>query len=220
MAKTSSSVHKTLEVRELTDSTFVIRVERKGMEFTAGQHISLGLAQSIHTREYSVYSGVHDDYLEILVKEVIGGLVSPALKKVKAGDMLSVGDAVGYFNLSEADLKKNKFLFIASGTGISPFHSFVKSHANLNYKLLHGVKYAEEAYERECYDADRLVVCTSQDKKGDYHGRVTHYLKELKDLDKESVCYLCGNCNMIHEAYDILLERGISQENIHAEVYF
>lgn len=220
MAKNNSSTHKVLEIRTLTPSTFVIQVERKGMEFMPGQHISLGLAHAIHTREYSIYSGTKEDYLEILIKEVIGGLVSPALKKVKEGDLLSVGEAVGYFTISEADFKKDKFLFIASGTGISPFHSFVKSYPSINYKLLHGVKTASEAYEKEVYTDNRLVVCTSQDKTGDYHGRITKYLTELQDLDKETSCYLCGNCNMIHEVYDILLDKGISAENIHAEVYF
>ena len=220
MAKNNSSIHKVLQVRTLTDSSFVIRVERKGMEFTAGQHISLGLAKAIHTREYSVYSGSNEDFLEILVKEVIGGLVSPALKKVKVDDDLSVGDAVGYFNITDADFKKDKFLFVASGTGISPFHSFVKTHPTINYKLLHGIKTADEAYEKADYDVSKLVVCTSQDKAGDYHGRVTQYLKDFDNLDKDTTCFLCGNCNMIHEVYDILLEKGISAENIHAEVYF
>ncbi len=220
MAKTNSSVHKVLQVRTLTDSSFVIQIEKKEIDFTPGQHISLGLAKAIHTREYSVYSGANEPHLEILVKEVIGGLVSPALKKVKAGDLLSVGDAVGYFTITPADFAKNKFLFIASGTGISPFHSFVKTYPNINYTLLHGVKSANEAYEREHYDPKKLVVCTSQDNTLDFSGRVTAYLKQFDSLDKESVCFLCGNCNMIHEAYDILLEKGISPENIHAEVYF
>ena len=109
MAKTNSSVHKVLQVRTLTDSSFVIQVEKKEIEFTPGQHISLGLAKAIHTREYSVYSGANEPHLEILVKEVIGGLVSPALKKIKAGDLLSVGDAVGYFTITPADFAKNKF---------------------------------------------------------------------------------------------------------------
>ncbi len=220
MAKANSSVHKVLQVRTLNSSSFVIRVERKGMEFIPGQHISLGLAQAIHTREYSVYSGSNEDYLEILIKEVIGGLVSPALKKVKVGDLLSVGDAVGYFSITAEDFKKDKFLFVASGTGISPFHSFAKTYPTINYKLLHGVKTIDEAYEKQDYDPKRLVICTSQDNKGDYQGRVTAYLKAFNDLDKDTTCYLCGNCNMIHEVYDILLEKGISAENIHAEVYF
>ena len=220
MAKSNAVAHKVLQIRTLTDSTFVIRIERKGMDLTAGQHISVGLGNGIHSREYSVYSGSNDDFLEILVKEVIGGLVSPALKNVKVGDELMVGEAVGYFSITEADFKKDKFLFVASGTGISPFHSFIKSYPTINYKLLHGIRTADEAYEKAHYEATNLVLCTSQDTAGDYHGRVTQYLKDSFFLDKETTCFLCGNCNMIHEVYDILLEKGIRAENIHAEVYF
>ena len=40
------------------------------MQFKAGQHIIAGLKGELDQREYSVYSGENDDYLEILVREV------------------------------------------------------------------------------------------------------------------------------------------------------
>ncbi|NJM14595.1 MAG: hypothetical protein HC896_03735 [Bacteroidales bacterium] len=43
-------------------------------------------------------------------------------------------------------------MFLATGTGISPFHSIVNSLPGLNYKLLHGVRYINEGYDKADYD--------------------------------------------------------------------
>jgi ferredoxin--NADP+ reductase/benzoate/toluate 1,2-dioxygenase reductase subunit len=214
------SVLKVRGIRELTPTAYVLRFDRNGIPFRAGQHILLGKKDDLQAREYSIYSAEQDDYFEVLVKEVKEGLVSKQLKRMKPGEPVNFENPVGYFTLKDEDLAGRKYLFIASGTGIAPFHSFVKSYPGLNYKLLHGVRYAEEAYERHEYDNQRMILCTSRDKKGDYQGRVTDFLRENPIEDKNTLCYFCGNCEMIHEAYDILLKQGVPSENLFAEVYF
>lgn len=218
--KIKRDLHEILEVRHLTDSAFVMRIERKGLTFTAGQHVCVGPPNGIHTREYSVYSSEQDEAIEILVKEVTNGLVTPVLKKLKLGMSVVVEEAVGYFTLPQELQPNARLLFIASGTGISPFHSFVHTHPGLRYQLLHGVKYAGEAYERSHYANPNYVLCTSRDDSGDFRGRVTDYL-EVHPVDPQNLqVFLCGNCNMIHEVYDILEKQGVPTEQIHAEVYF
>ncbi len=213
------NLHEILEIRNLTESTFVIRFEKNGLEFTAGQHVCVGPPNGIHTREYSIYSAVDAPFIEILVKEVQNGLITPVLKKLKVGECVVVEEPVGYFGLNKTEKLNKKYLFIATGTGISPFHCMVKSNPELDYKIIHGVRSKDEGYERDEYDTDRYTLCSSRDTSGDYKGRLTNYLQEVK-IDKESEVYLCGNCNMIHDAYDILENKGIPNERIHAEVYF
>jgi ferredoxin/flavodoxin---NADP+ reductase len=217
---TQIPVLKVRSIRELTPSTYVLRFDRNNIPFRAGQHILLGKKDDIQAREYSIYSAEQEDFFEVLIKEVTEGKVSKQLRNVKPGEPLNFENPVGYFTLRNIDIKTGQFLFIASGTGISPFHSFVKSYPRLDYKLLHGVRYSDEAYDKDTYDKDRVVVCTSRDEKGDYHGRVTDYLKENPIEEKDTLCYFCGNCEMIHEAYDILLKQGVPSENLFAEVYF
>lgn len=215
-----TSLLKVRNMRELTPSAYVLQFDRNNTPFRAGQHILLGKKDDIQAREYSIYSAEQNDYFEVLIKEVQDGMVSRQLRHVKPGEPLNFENPVGYFVLKDADIKHRKYLFIASGTGIAPFHSFVKSYPGLDYKLLHGIRNTDEAYDKEVYDKDRLILCTSRDKNGDYHGRVTDYLKENPIEDKNTLCYFCGNCEMIHEAYDILLKQGIPSENLFAEVYF
>jgi ferredoxin--NADP+ reductase/benzoate/toluate 1,2-dioxygenase reductase subunit len=211
---------KVIQVRELTPSAYVMRFERNGIPFRAGQHILLGKKDDIQAREYSIYSAEQDDYFEVLIKEVTEGLVSRQLKKLKPGDPLNFENPVGYFILRPDDIPGKKFLFIASGSGIAPFHSFVRSYPGLDYRLLHGVRYSSEAYERGDYSPERHTLCVTRDNDGDFKGRVTDYLRKYPVEDKDTLCYFCGNCEMIHEAYDILLKQGIPSDNLFAEVYF
>ena len=210
---------KVQHIRELTPSAYVIRFDREGIPFRAGQHILLGTPDDIQAREYSIYSGESEDFFEVLIREVEDGIVSKKLKRTKKGDKVKFENPVGYFILEDEEVKAKKFLFVASGTGIAPFHSFVKTYKDLDYKILHGVRYSREAYDREDYDPARHVLCATRDNKGDFHGRVTDYLRSNM-IDPDTQVYLCGNCEMIHEAYDILLQQGIPSENLHAEVYF
>jgi len=211
--------HRVIEIRHLTDSTFVLRLERKGMSFQTGQFLLLGMKGAVDRREYSIYSGENEDFLEVLIREVDGGKVSEKLKKLKAGDNIDVDGPFGFFKFAPSAFQSQKFLFVATGTGVSPFHSFIKTYPDLNYKLVHGVRFTEEAYDRADFKAEKLTLCTSGDHKGDFEGRVTAYLKE-QNIDVDTNCFLCGNSEMIYETFDILTDKGIPVSNIYSEVYF
>jgi ferredoxin--NADP+ reductase len=215
----STDFHKIRQVRFLTESTFVLRFERGNIQFKAGQHIIVGLEGELNQREYSVYSGEKDDFLEILVREVLNGSVSSQLKYCKPGQLLQVNGPFGSFGIEPFDLFSRKLVFIASGTGIAPFHSFVRSYSGINYTLIHGVRYNNEAYERDNYDPNRYILCTSKENNGSYKGRVTKFLTGFP-VDHKMIFYMCGNNNMIYEVYHILRDKGISDERIFTEVYF
>jgi ferredoxin/flavodoxin---NADP+ reductase len=215
----STNLHKITQIRFLTESTFVIRFDRGNMEFRAGQHIIVGLEGELDQREYSVYSGEKDDYLEILVREVVTGSVSVQLKHCKPGQLLQVNGPFGSFGIEKFDLFSRKQVFIATGTGISPFHSFVRSYPGIDYTLIHGVRYNNEAYEKNEYDPKHYILCTSKENKGAQKGRVTRFLTGFR-TDSSMLFYLCGNNNMIYEVYHILRDKGIRDEDIFTEVYF
>lgn len=219
-SRTQTAVLKVIGIRDLTPTAYVIRFDRDNIPFRAGQHILLGKKDDIESREYSVYSAEQDDFFEVLIREVKDGLVSKLLRRVKPGEPLNFENPVGYFILKDEDIYTKKFLFIASGTGIGPFHSFVRSYPGIDYQLLHGIRYGYEAFDMQDYDKNRLIRCTSRNRKGDFHGRVTDYLKKHPIKDKNTLCYFCGNVEMIHEAYDIMLKQGVPSQNLFAEVYF
>jgi len=219
MQKAIDLTYQILNIRNLTESAYVLRFERKGMKFTAGQNLNLGLAGDTEKRDYSIYSGENDDFLEVLVKEVEDGVVSKQLKKLQPTDQLEVDGPFGFFTIKDEDRDTHKFLFISSGSGIAPFHSLTQSYPKLDYKLLHGIRHSNEAYEKEHYERGKYISCVSKDQGGDFTGRVTDYVKQ-NPVDKNTLVYLCGNVNMIYDVFDILKEQGVPSENLHAEVYF
>lgn len=206
------------EVRRLSDSAFVLRMDRHDLPFDAGQYLSVGPGGEIHMREYSIYSPADAPYLEILVKIVEGGYVSNRLSRLQEGDTVAVDGPFGFFTIDEEHSAAPHY-FIATGTGISPFHSIVGSRPGLDYRIFHGIRNASERYEYDAYDRERIVCCTSREDSGDYHGRVTDYLR-ANPIDRTGRYYLCGNCDMIYEAFDILQDAGVPHASLFAEVYF
>lgn len=216
---TNINQKKVREIRFLTESSFVLRFDRDNIKFIAGQHIIVGLKGSLNQREYSVYSSEKNEYLEILVKEVKDGNVSNQLRNCEPGDLLEVNGPFGSFKLEPKDMYSRKYLFIASGTGISPFHSIVTSYPGLEYKILHGIRNIEDAYERNEYDPKRYIPCVSQGKTNKFNGRVTDFLPDYPN-DPDMDYYICGNSNMIYDAARILRNNGVSPDRIFTEVYF
>lgn len=214
-----TNYYKVEAIRQLTEHAFGLSMPKSRFKYVAGQHVSLSIPGDYQSREYSIYSSEEGENLEVLVKEVEGGYFSPKLKHLKVGEMVEVHGPFGKFGLDEKHLKSHKHVFIASGTGIAPFHSMVKSNPGLDYQLIHGVRTIAEAYERDHYDADRFLLCTSRDPKGDFEGRLTAYLKTA-DFDENTCFYLCGNSDMIFDSMEILREKGFDRENINVEVYF
>lgn len=211
-------VYRLQEMRTLTADTYVLRFDKNGMNFRAGQHITLGIPGNNQVREYSIYSTEPDTSLEVLIKEVEIGLVSRQLRKLIPGELLEVDGPFGFFTIDNNHFDR-KFLFVGTGTGIAPFRSITGTYPSLDYTILHGVRYANEAYESHMYPADRYILCTSRDNGGNFNGRVTDYLKE-NPLDSDTLVYLCGNCDMIYDVYDLLTSRGFPSGNIKTEVYF
>jgi len=210
--------HKIIGMRDFGAGSYVLRMDRCNLDFEAGQYIIAGLPNGIHRREYSVYSSPSDDFLEILIKEIDGGQVSSELHRLSVGDKVNLEGAFGYFRISVDDLSA-PFLFIATGTGISPFHSFTGYYPDLDFRLIHGIRYLEERYDYADYGEARVFSCVSREEGGSYHGRVTGWLEE-NSIPEDCMVYLCGNSGMVDEVYRILAFRGFSADMIHAELYF
>jgi len=207
-----------ISVSHLTESTYILRFKRKNINFEPGQHIGLGLPDYPYMRDYSIYSSETDNYIEVLIKEVSGGDLSVKLKDLEKGSLIKYDDPTGQFLIAKTN-KTKKYTFFATGTGIAPFHSFVKSYPNLDYFLFHGVHYEKEAYGRIEYEVPKYCLITSQDTETQFRQRIPDYLR-TNTMDTSGDFYLCGNGNMIYEVNEILQNMGVPTERIFFEIYF
>jgi ferredoxin/flavodoxin---NADP+ reductase len=209
--------YKVLDIKSLSKNTVRIRAERPDVLIKAGQCFNLGVLGMGINREYSMYSAENAPFLEFLIRVVDDGLVSSNLAKLKVGDEVEIDGPYGEFCLPP-ETKGKKFLFIASGTGVAPFHSFVKSVPDLDYLVVHGIRHPEETYDSESFKPGCYFPCISKNVSGN-STRVTDFIKNNIPKSKTMV-YLCGNRNMIVDTVEILLENGVGGDQIVTEVFF
>ena len=214
--------HKVLENRNLGNA-FCLRVERNNLQFRSGQHVEMNIIDSEYKRPYSIYSGENDDYLEFLIKEIQGGDTSPQMKKLKPGDEVEINYLDGSFIIEKEDLNR-KFYFICTGTGIAPFHSFIRTYPNLDYVIVHGTKTPGERYDQthyknyiSCLSQHTQDLCDCEICKCTY-GRVTDYFK-FENVDNNALFYLCGLGKMIYEMDHLLICKGVPSNFILWEIY-
>ena len=203
-------------LRWLNEQTFVLRVDRNDLAFRAGQCISLGVWGAGVNREYSLYSGEGDDYLEVIVRVVSNGTVTPALAALRPGDRVYVAGPYSDFVRPPAP---GRLLLLATCTGIAPFHSFARTQPDLDFRLVHGVRTLADRHDHDRYPPERYISCVSREDGGHFRGRVTDWVKQA-DLPADELVYLCGNRRMIEDAFDLLRERGVPADQIRSEVFF
>ena len=92
------------------------------LDFVAGQYVSIRYRG--RSRAYSVASSPHDDETELCVRRVPGGRLSTTLcENLRVGDELTVRGPFGDFLL--ADPSERDAVFVATGTGVTPFKSMI-----------------------------------------------------------------------------------------------
>ena len=214
----NTEFYKIEDKRVLTPDTFVLRFERKNVLFIPGQYIYVGVPNSDEIRQYSIYSGVFDPYLEILVRVVDKGTVSNQLSNVSIGDYIDISEPKGFFTLYEKGISISSYLFVATGVGIAPFRSFIRSYPGINYTLIHGVRMFSDCFDCKEHNPERYISCTSRDNLGSYQGRVTDYLKESEI--KNTYMYVCGAHEMVKDVCDIMEKKGFDKQNIRTEIFY
>jgi ferredoxin--NADP+ reductase/benzoate/toluate 1,2-dioxygenase reductase subunit len=212
-------LYKLIDIENLSDSTYVLKFERNDLMFIPGQNIIIGFNNESESRPYSIFSGLNDNYIEVLIKDVQDGNLSKRFRKVSPGDSLLLSEPFGGFIIENDIIENIHHYFIATGTAISPFHSIITSYENLYFTLIHGIRYENEQYRKEKYINGKYLTCITKSENGSFHGRVNDFIKET-DLIENSKFHICGSYSMIDNVYDVLLEKGISKNQIVTEGYF
>lgn len=215
--KTNLFEHTLTNNEEISPGVHLISFKRN-FEFTPGQVVKIALDKSMPPRIYSICSGNKEKHVQILFNIKEDGFLTPKLAAAILGDKILVSKPYGSFWGT-----KEKAWWIATGTGIAPFHSMFKSGLAGNKKIIHGVRYLNQFYfedDLEWNMKESYVRCCSQESSCDvFPGRVTDYLKNLEQLP-DIKYYICGQALMVVEVRDLLIEKGIKYENILAEIYF
>ena len=204
--------------QELSEDMFLIGFTRP-FSFRAGQVIGIALEENGPRRLYSICSGEEDEELQILYKVVDRGYLTPQLSDLNIGDTIWITPPGGEFTGNT-----DSAVWIATGTGIAPYYSMLRSGLAQNKTLIHGNRYLEQYHFYDEFSealGNRYIrCCSAESDEGVYPGRVTSYLQEQAELDPDIMYYLCGSADMVVEVRDILIGKGIPFGHIISEIYF
>jgi ferredoxin/flavodoxin---NADP+ reductase len=203
---------------EIATGIFILAFPRT-FDFIPGQVIGISLSETDEPRLYSIASGNNDSEIQILYNIKPTGKLTPPLARAKAGDVIYISPPFGsYFGSAEPAW------WIASGTGIAPFRSMFRSGLGKNKVLIHGGRFLESFYFENEFIPDLgknyVRCCSQQDGQDIFSGRLTAYLRQYPNLPGGINYYLCGSAEMVVDARDILISKGILFRNIISEIYF
>lgn len=214
-------VMKVRDLRWFGQDVFELSLEREGLDFTPGDCLALFAADGRVSRPYSIASGNREDAIRFIIRLMPGGEVTPFLASRRPGDAVRVSPPFGWFRPGEHAAER-PCVFIATGTGIAPFRSVLRSQPSLKpAALLYGVRKKEDLVDPEWLveRAGAVLAVSREQVPGCFHGRVTQLLDSLGELG-EADYYLCGLDTMIDEVTNWLEARGTGIVRIHRECFF
>ena len=192
---------------------------RRSFDFSAGQVIGIALEEDGPRRLYSICSGEEEPEILILYNVIEEGYLTPRLSDLETGDPIWVTEPRGQFICDQ-----DPAVWIATGTGIAPFYSMLRSGLAEDKIFIHGNRFLDQFHFYDEFNSllgsNYIRCCSAEEDPGVYPGRVTGYLKELGSLDPALKYYLCGSAEMVVETRDILIQKGIHFDQINSEIYF
>ena len=174
--------------------------------------------------------------IEIAVSYVDGGAATKLLGELAPGGVIDASGPYGRFCLQPTD-KHPRFLLLATGTGVTPYRAMLPQFEKLlaagdrEVVLLYGARSERDLLYGEEFEAFahhhpgfRFHACFSRDARAtpradDRNGYVQHLLRELGPQADHDIAYLCGNPNMVDEAFATLKEFGLPVSQIRREKY-
>jgi len=190
-------------------------------------------------RSYSICSGINDAAMQIAIKRVEGGVFSNyANDSLKAGDSLQIMPPQGSFFTPLDPAQSRRYLFISSGSGITPVVSNIKSiletEPGSQVTLLYGNQRTNTIMFRETLSflknryLSRFLwvnILSREDQGADVlNGRLNNRKggelnQQLIDLKNYDEYFICGPESMISEVSRGLRSVGASEDTIHYELF-
>lgn len=205
-----------LRHRPLSPTAFELTLSRDAVDFRAGQLLTIHGREVYEDRNYTIASGERDGELQVLYRLIPGGVLTPQLAALREGDTLEISAPCGEFILRD---RQRPIVFIATGTGIAPCRSYLRTHPDLNLTVLHGVRTAEDLFYHEEFSRVAYHPCLSADTRCGFHGRVTDFSRAF-EFPPDAHFYLCGANEMFYEMRDLLRARGIDPAALFTEAYY
>jgi ferredoxin-NADP reductase len=213
-------------------TTFYFRPETP-LKYTAGQFVELSVPHPHpdsrgEKRWFSLSSSPTDDLLSITTKftQEGGSSFKQALRNLRAGDTVTISEALGDFVLPK--LLQTPLVFVASGIGITPFHSMLTWLSATNeqrpIKMLYAVMSEEEIIFQDtlakAHQHATVVVNSPSAAWGGEQGPLTpELIMGIAQPTEDSLVYLSGPEPVVEKLANNLLHRGIKKHQLVLDLF-
>lgn len=241
-------------IMQVSPTMKIVRVKPdswKLPDFTAGQFISLGLPESagripdsdpeekqykegkIIRRMYSIASSsVLKEFVEFYITIVKSGALTPRIFNLQVGDRIEMGKKTsGMFTLEEVP-DGNNIILVATGTGVAPYISMLRSNAlqksGGKLAVIHGAANSWDlGYSSELSLIESMsdkfkyipTILMPEKEPAGWHGETrlvediwkTGLMEKiwgLKPTPENTHIFLCGNPGMTEAMLKLLNEEG------------
>lgn len=224
---------KTLPARITTikrHTTDIIEVDLRlppnsNFKFLPGQYLDV-MANNIR-RSYSIASISGQAEIKLLIKRFANGEMSEYwFNTAQDNDLLRIEGPKGTFFLRDVN---KKLLFLATGTGIAPIISILKSldeklgfEQKQEMNVYWGNRYPEDfvnKFEFKNLKVNFVRVCSKPDS--DWNEKVG-YVQDaaIKYLDvMNSAVYACGSNAMIQSSKQLFIESGLPENQFYSDAF-
>jgi len=229
---------KLLEVKQEISDVKLFRFEYpkdNDFKFYPGQFMMVSFIDNPeikYPRAYSLASSPENKkYIEIALDKV--AKFTRKMFKLKVGEAMKFKGPYGKFCFTEET--KNNLVLIAGGTGITPLIGLVRyctdRKLSNKIKFLYSVRNPESIIYRKELEKlknnnknfDYAVTITRAHANTKWDGKTgridADFLKENIEDVKESVYFLCGPKELVHNIISMLESLGVVKDNIKTDIW-
>lgn len=237
---------RVLDVKPETRDAMVVTFDTPSADaaafrYLAGQHLTLRahIAGEEVRRSYSICAGEQEQKLRVAIKRVDDGLFSNwAAENLKPGHRIEVMEPAGHFNVPLQPESARHHVAFASGSGITPILSLIKTTLLAEplscFTLIYGNRASSSViFRSELSDLkDRyltrlnLVFILSREQQDVdlFNGRIDaakcdQLLSRWVDPGGIDVAYICGPQSMMEQVQERLVARGLAKSQIKLELF-
>jgi len=221
-----------------TDDVITLKFElnkKSKPSFIPGQYVIVYIKGQLgpEGKAYTISNTPSDKFLAVTVKKI--GRFSTMLHELKVGSAVTIEGPMGYFY---PDKNSKELVFLAAGIGITPFLSIIRTYAKNN--LLKDKKiylFYSNKTQKDVAFFEELNKFSEDNKNIKIFYYLTRqkiedkYVKEFNRIDIKSIkdkldhldhkdYFICGPIRFVMDIRKMLLDKNMSELNIHTESFY
>lgn len=232
----------TPETRDAIVVTFDVPPEHQdAFRYEAGQHLTFKVqidGEELR-RSYSICSAAFENKLRVAIKRIDDGVFSSwASQNLKPGLRLDVMEPAGHFNVPLKPDEARHHVAFASGSGITPILSLIKTTLRAEPKSRFTLIYGNRASSSVIFKEDledlkdryltrfNLVFILSREQQDVdlFNGRIDSakcddLLRRWVRAEDIDQAYICGPQSMMEQVQASLMANGVPKQNIKLELF-